>query len=315
MYFSPSRYNNNGAYVRVRSGETPYFDYLHELVDYVNNKVKDGKYSKFLKDNLLFKDSDKEKLNAFKETDLYKKYAPLMFEREGSNEHFNPARYHQLLYTLSTNRFNPNYPITIGLINKEAPDTLDDEALQALKNSDFLVYDGRHRINVMKFLNDLWEKGSAGSHLSGFEDFLYNKLKDTYPSSIYGFPDKAPVLLVKKALANTISTPEWIKKATSSFERNSLEGWTLAQKYDKQGKRILPTNWSRSPSIGNLFSRTKADEQKLGNIGNIGQYWWNRTPVPENAMTDKPYKRMLGNFSRQRPIPNERNGSRLGNFL
>jgi hypothetical protein len=287
--------NDHFNYVRASAGETPYYDYLHGLVNYVDENIKDDNYLKFFKDNLLFGDNNEEKLNAFKQTNLYKQYAPSTFGRK-NDEHGSPYRYHKLFYNLLTNTFDRSSPITIGLINENAPDSINPQEMEKLRNSDFLVYDGRHRINIMKFFDDLLEKGRSGADLSGFERFLYNTLKETYSNSSDGFPDKAPVLLVKNHHVKTISIPEWIKKASSSFERNSLEGWTLAQKYDKQGKRILPTNWSRSPSIGNFFSRTKADEQKLGNIGNIGQYWWNRTPVPENAMTDKPYKRMLGNF-------------------
>lgn len=235
-------------YVRARAGETPYYDYLHGLVNYVDENVKDGDYLKFFENNLLFGENSNK-------TDLYKQYAPSTFGKK-NDEHANPYRYHKLFYDLLTKTFDPKRPITIGLINENAPDSIDHQEMEKLRNSDFLVYDGRHRMNVMKFFNDLLEKKRSGANLSGFERFLCNTLEETYSNSSDGFPDKTPVLLVKHHV-KTISIPEWIKKVTPN-----LEDWMLAQKHDKQG-----------------------------NIDNIGQGWWKRTPVP-----------------------NERNGSRLGNL-
>ncbi|MDR1087379.1 MAG: hypothetical protein LBL16_04000, partial [Endomicrobium sp.] len=251
-------------------------DYLHDLVKYVDENVKDNNYEEFFKDTLLFGGDghDPKKLEAFKQTPLYKEYAPSIFERKAGDEHYgNPYKYHKLLHSLVTRQFDKSWPIAVALINEDMPDRLDHQDMEKLKKSEFLVYDGRHRINVMKFLNDLREKGESGANLSSFEHFLYNKLKETYSSSSDGFPNKAPVLLVNNFNTETRSIPEWrkeVEKAESHFLPNSLEGRTLAQ--------------TPSSSIGNIhqvMSGRGDTERELGphpTIGNLLTY--RPTPTP-----------------------------------
>jgi hypothetical protein len=240
-FFHPEN-PNNIVFVSSKAGESPYYDYLHDLVKYSDENVKDNNYFEFLKDKLLFGNNIQE-LNAFKQTDLYKKYATSMFERYGVSEHQNPSRYHDLFFKLLDNPYEENNLMTI--------------------NSNGIAYDGRHRINIMKFFDDLHEKYTSGKPLYGFEAFLYKEFLKNHPTG--RFPDNLPMLLVDNLRPETIPLNEWVQRAkrnSSKFSKNSLEDWTMSQNFDEKGNRIIPRD--SASRLGNFpFRPTNNNRSEL----------------------------------------------------